>query len=104
MNKSNETKKIERVSDILGGDFQVENVKPMEESLDKDYLIKDFAERDGEFGKYVIILCEEIDTHVEIGVRTGGKIVIEKLNKLKDKKSLPIIGMFKDKGKYYDMI
>ena len=93
---------VKRVSDIVPGQVEVDKFVDIEEMLDRDILIHDFQEREGENGMYVTVICSELDSEEKIGFNCGGKVVMKKLNYIRDNASFPVLAkIFKPEGKRY---
>ena len=71
--------------------------------LDKDMLIKDFSLLNGRFGKFAVILATFPDSDDEFTTACGGEVVVRKLDELKEKRELPILGAVSFNEKYYDL-
>ena len=71
--------------------------------LDKDMLIKDFSLLNGRFGKFAVIMATFPDSDDEFTTACGGEVVVRKLDELKEKRELPILGAISYNDKYYDL-
>lgn len=83
---------LKRVGDILPpkvflGADRVE----IKEVIDKDIIIKDFTQLWGEFGVFDVVLFSFAGEEAEYTFPCGGKVVMEKVEKLKKMDELPVL-------------
>lgn len=98
-----------RAGELVGGkQFDVEEQKELNAILGTDYIIVDYAERKGRFGKWVVILLQDPETGDQFTTATGGMVVVAKLEELREKNSFPIVGQFTatmgEQGEYFDLV
>lgn len=91
-----------RVGDVTGGDlFPDLEQRPLADLLGKDLTILDLSVLDTKFGKFAVIKCsmgKEVFT-----TACGGDVVVRKLQEVKEKGLLPLIGAITKPGRYYDI-
>jgi len=106
-------KEIKRFGDIDERWHDIDEWVSIEDILDKDILVVDVKELEGEFGKYCMI---KFTTDVEMfddngkprlivyGMTTGAKVVMKKVMDAKEKGLLPLTGCIKKVKRYYDIV
>ena len=71
--------------------------------LSRDLIIEDFSLLNGRFGKFAVILARFPDSKEQFTTACGGEVVVRKLDELKEKRELPILGAISYNEKYYDL-
>lgn len=84
----------------------VKQVKLKEHILGENIILKDFVEREGDKGKYLIILARVENAEEDVSFSCGSKQVNESATKMKLNNRLPILVNFarnkaKDTGNNY---
>lgn len=80
----------------------------IEDVFERPLVIYGYSEREGDKGKFAVVLCSKADDDSLFVVVTGGSVVLKKLFKVADAKGFPISGQFKHcTGKnfaYFDLV
>jgi len=82
----------------------IEEYVPMTDVEGKRIIIYGYEERDGNFGTYIAIDCEDHKEGKRLIVSTGSRRVMLKLSKLKKIDAFPVICTVVRKGQKYDII
>lgn len=72
--------------------------------LDKEIVVLDYIIANGEFGKYAIIKFSDPGSNEVKATTSGGKVVIDKLNKAKEMQALPLLGKVVKHKNWYDLV
>lgn len=92
-----------RVSEVIGGVDDVENLVEVEEILDKDIIIRKIDFRKGKFGEYVILQFNTADDMTLKCVMSGGMVIIDKSHRLLAGNHLPVLAKITFNQKYYNL-
>ena len=94
-----------RVSEVLpsGNLWPDLPQRELSDLLDRDMVIKDFSFLNGRYGRFAVVLACFPDDDAEFTTACGGEVVCRKLDELKEKRELPIIGAISYNEKYYDL-
>lgn len=80
----------------------------IDDVLDISVIVYGYSERDGDKGKFAVVLCTRVTGNDLFVVVTGGSVVLKKLAKCHEKSGYPVSGTFKKCiGKqfaYYDFV
>lgn len=98
-----------RAGELVGGkQFDVDDQRELNSLLGADYIVVDYAERKGRFGKWAVILLQDPETGEQFTTATGGMVVVSKLEELREKNSFPVLGQFTatmgEQGEYFDLV
>lgn len=97
-------KEVKRFGDL---GFKFEDVSEWIDFKDLvgcEILVLDYLLANGDFGQYAIIKFTEEESGEIMATTTGGKVVIDKLNKAKERNLLPLIGKVVKKKNWYDLV
>lgn len=94
--------KAKSVSEVLGEEREVSEVRHMTDLLDKEIIVSGFRTLKGDTGPYLFVYASEFNDKTEFGFCCGGAVVMEKLQLIKDAGGLPVRGtIFKAPDKKY---
>ena len=77
--------------------------RELNDLLDRDIVIDDFSFLNGRYGRFAVILARFPDSDDAFTTACGGEVVCRKLDDLKEKRELPILGAISYNEKYYDL-
>ena len=94
-----------RVSDVLpsGNLWPDLPRRELDDLLDRDMVILDFSFLNGRYGRFAVIKARLPDQEGEFTTACGGEVVVRKLDDLKERRALPILGAISYNEKYYDL-
>jgi len=93
--------KYPRATEILGGAMEVDKFVEIDSICGKELLLVDFVEREGAFGKYYTVKCEQADGKT-VGFNTGSDVLMKQLDKLKE--HIPVIITIQKRKRYYTIV
>jgi len=104
-----ETKKKQpsypRFADYSDEPFPTDLKIPVTDLLDRDLIIWDAQEREGDYGPYLVVLCSEVDDQeTRFTTAVGGKVVVRKIQEAKLENRLPLVGCITKPDRYYDIL
>ena len=80
----------------------VEVTYPIENLVGGDFVIEDFALRDGKFGEFAVLLMRAvINIDEQFTSVTGGQVIIKQLKAMKDGGCMPCVGSLGKVKNYY---
>ena len=97
-------KEVKRFGDL---GFKFEDVSEwvaFKDLIGREIVVLDYLLANGDFGQYAIIKFTEEENGEVKATTTGGKVVIDKLNKAKERNLLPLIGKVVRKKNWYDLV
>jgi len=100
--KKEENKTPQTASEALGTSGLTEVPKRASEMVDQALTIESYEEVEGDYGEYAIMNCKDGSDN-SIRVSCGGKVVLQKLRKLTELEALPVVGVIRKVGRYYDL-
>ena len=77
--------------------------RELNDLLDKDMVIEDFSFLNGRYGRFAVIKATFPGSEDSFTTACGGEVVCRKLDDLKEKRELPILGLINYNDKYYDL-
>ena len=93
--------KVRTVSEVLKEiRLEQDEVIPIDSILNYEVIVHSYRLVQGNYGEYALIWCE--DEGKKFLVRTGSKVIMKKLDVLKD--YLPLKGKFVKVRRYYDIV
>jgi len=94
-----------RVSDYIPSQ-QVYNApkKDITQIMNSDLKVWDFTTLQGQFGDFIVVLCSDVKETEKFVFVTGSKVIIKKLNTLKESNHLPVIAKIVKVKRYYDIV
>jgi len=97
-------KEVKRFGD-LGFKFDdVNEWVAFKDLVGREIVVLDYLIANGDFGQYAIIKFAEEENGEVKATTTGGKVVMDKLQKAKEMNILPLVGKVVKKKNWYDLV
>lgn len=94
---------IKRISEVLPQQkvYEAEKVD-INALLNTEFIVLDYQILNGNYSEFAVILCSSVDKKKTFTFTTGSKVILKKLDTLKQNRLLPVIVKLVKIKRYYD--
>lgn len=95
---------LKSVSECLPADLKYKDAVDIEDILDREVIVKDAEEAEGEYGSYLIMTIRLPESEEDSKLVSGGEVIKKRIGYLMEHNLLPVRATFRKRGRYYDVV